>query len=357
MTQSDETMSGSRLGNPVRLLRLGAVRPTRTQALYHAVAGVMEPGNPDTLILCSPRSPYLSLGYHQLYDQVLDDEEVRARRLPVFRRQVGGGLTYLDANQVFYQCVFHHSRLAPGSAAVYRRLLAAPVAALRRLGLDANLRDSNEIEIAGRRVAGVGGARLGDACVVVGNLLLDFDFETMVAVWRVPDGRFRRHAGEALRERLTTLSEWRPQTTIAELEALLIQEFERALQRPLRDGAARPAELHAAERFARKMASPGFLRLHQDGRLPKPQTRLKIAAGVFVHDQQTQVGGSPVTATLTVHGGTIRAATLTGSSELRRFAGALEGTPLRSWPERLEQIAVAASPAAALARPIARATG
>ena len=50
------------------------------------------------------------------------------------------------------------------------------------------MRDTVELEVAGRRIAGVGGGRIGEAAVVVGNLLLDFDYQTMAQVWRAARG-------------------------------------------------------------------------------------------------------------------------------------------------------------------------
>jgi len=279
---------------PVRLLQLGVVESPLSQALYHGIAEGMTAGTPDTVIVCRPRTPYLSLGYHQRLGEFIDMDECRRRDLPVFRRRVGGGLTYLDSGQLFYQCIFHHTRLAAATGAIYERLLAAPVAALRRLGLDATLRADNEIEVDGRRVAGVGGARLGEACVVVGNILMSFDFEAMTAVWNAPGEPFRQLAGETLRERLITLEERLPEFDTDELEATLVQEFGRCLNRPLEAGEPTEAEWDLTHAFSRKMSSPEYLAMHADEQPAQPMARLKIAAGVFVHadegDAQLVVG-------------------------------------------------------------------
>ncbi|NIU14771.1 MAG: lipoate--protein ligase family protein, partial [candidate division Zixibacteria bacterium] len=97
--------------NAIRLLNLGPTASWRTQAVYHATAEMMTADSPDTIIICQPLTPYLCLGYHQVFDSVLDRHECERRNLPVVRRRVGGGTTYLDANQLFYQCIFHHSRV------------------------------------------------------------------------------------------------------------------------------------------------------------------------------------------------------------------------------------------------------
>lgn len=190
---------------PIRLLRLGCIPDWQTQAVYHAVAEAMTADSPDTIILCHPASPYLCLGYHQSFDAVLDRADCERRHLPVLRRQVGGGATYLDSNQIFYQCIFHRSHVSPIFSSIFAQMLQAPVAVLRRLGLNAELRAINEIEIDGKRIAGTGGGQIGEACVVVGNLLLDFDYETMARVLKIPWEFPRLLILAALRDNITTL--------------------------------------------------------------------------------------------------------------------------------------------------------
>lgn len=271
----------------VRLLNLGLCEPWRTQAVYHAIAETMTARTPDTLVICRPASPYLCLGYHQVLDRVLDRKECEARNIPVYRRRVGGGLTYLDRDQLFYQCIFHESRVPAHSKDVYARMLAAPVATLRRLGLDAALRFENEIEIGDRRVAGIGGARIGEAMVVVGNLLFDFDHDTLTHVWRTPTAAFRARAASALLERLVTLKELVVSVSVETVEAMLVDEFARALKRPLIEGVLTTAEEERTQHVRERMSSPEYLNLHRDteyGERVEPMTSLKISARAFIEE-------------------------------------------------------------------------
>ena len=108
---------------------------------------------------------------------------------------------------------------------IYALGLAAPVNTLKRLGLNAELRDTNEIEVDGKRIAGTGGGRIGEACVVVGNLLFDFDFEAMTAVWRTPSSSFRLLAEQALRQQLITLNQLAITASLEEITEMLIKIF------------------------------------------------------------------------------------------------------------------------------------
>lgn len=271
------------LQNTIRLIDLGCVPAWQTQAPYHAVAESMTADTPDTIIVCQPQEPYLCLGYHQVFDTVLDRAECERRKLPVMRRRVGGGATYLDHNQLFYQYIFHHSHLPAMFQAVYTTLLAAPVATLQQLGLNAELRAVNEIEVDGRRIAGIGGGRIGDACVVVGNLLFDFDFETMSHVWYAPWPSYRELATKALQERVITLRQTQSNADMEKVQSLLIEQFSDTFQQPLSLGKLTDQEWRNAERIAQRMTSTDYLNLHQEHAVLNKPRPLKIAADVYIH--------------------------------------------------------------------------
>jgi lipoate-protein ligase A len=322
----------------VRLLNLCPAPWLRTQSVYHALAETMTADSPDTLILTQPLQSYVCIGYHQELHSVLDRAACAQMGLPIVRRRVGGGATYLDANQLFYQCVFHHTRVPAVVGEVYARLLAAPIAALRALGLNAELRGENEIEVNGRRIAGIGGGRFGEAAVVVGNLLFDFDYEAMARAWRVPSESFRRLAAETLRERVTTLRAELPRPVLpAEVQPILVNEFSRALGRPVEPGALTPDERRAAEEIERRLVSEEWLNLHADG--GQPMTALKISRGVFVHAAEAKVGGCDLRASFRVRQGRIEQAVLEGAPE-HEWVGAaanLRGVKLREWTLVMER--------------------
>lgn len=303
----------------IRLLSLGSTHWLRTQSVYHALAETIRAGSPDTIILTQPAQAYLCLGYHQELAAVLDRAACEQMGLPITRRRVGGGATYLDANQLFYQCIFHHSRVPPVVDRAYAMLLAAPVAALRALGLNAELRGENEIEAGGKRIAGIGGGRIGEAAVVVGNLLFDFDYEAMTRAWRVPSESFRRLAAEALRERVTTLRAELPHPVPPdEVEARLVAEFARALGRPLERGELTEAEKQKTDELEKRLTSAKWLNLHANG--ARPMSALKISRGVFIRAAEAEVDGHRLRAAFRVRDEVIEQA-------------ALESEPEREWEE------------------------
>ncbi|MBI2822558.1 MAG: lipoate--protein ligase family protein [Acidobacteria bacterium] len=323
---------------PIRLVNLGLTDSWRTQAVYHALAEAMRAASPDTIIVCRPREPYLCLGYHQVFDAALDRRECRRQGWMVLRRRLGGGATYLDSNQYFYQCVFHHSRVPVPLPQIYDRMLAGPVATLRRLGLNARLREINEIEVDGRRIAGTGGGRIGEACVVVGNFLFDFDYGALPQVWRAPWDSFRELAAEALRDRLVTLRRLGVCLPASGVETILSQEFARALGRPLQRGALTPAEERHARRIALQISSDAALSLHAGTGPIAPMDTLKISAGVSIRAAETRIDGCAIRASFRVRDGAIEQARLDShpARSWRPVEERLQGLPWDLWKRELQ---------------------
>ncbi len=303
---------------------------------------MMTADSPDTIIICQPLTPYLCLGYHQVFDSVLDRHECERRNLPVVRRRVGGGTTYLDANQLFYQCIFHHSRVPVVAKDIYALMLAGPVATLRRLGLNAELRDINEIEVDGKRIAGIGGGRIGEASVVVGNFLFDFDYHTMTQVWRVPDESFRDLASKALRQRITTI--WRetgPVTTEMVLW-ILLEEFAKALGRPIERGTPKQPETRHSQKVAERITSAEYLDLHSDRysdeeNIP-PMKSLKISAGTYIQSDEITNNGQHIQGSFRVRDGIIEEARIHSENGYKwaKSEDRLKGVPFREWHRQIE---------------------
>lgn len=178
------------LPDALRVIDFGRVSAMRSQTLWHAIAAGVSAGAPPTLSFVRPAEPYVCIGFHRRLDEV-DRDECRRRGLPVFRRMVGGGPVYLDDGQLFFQITVPVASVPPVRAAALRQLLAPAVAAFRGAGIDAVLDDAGEIVVGDRKVCGHGAGQLGDAVVVVGNLIERFDHEAAAAVLQAPSAAAR----------------------------------------------------------------------------------------------------------------------------------------------------------------------
>ena len=336
MDQS-ESCERVNLMNPIRLLNLGVIPPLQTQSVYHALSEKMTRDSQDVIIICRPSAPYLCLGYHQVFEKTFDIQECERRGLPVLRRRLGGGATYLDGRQLFYQCIFHHTRAPAMLNDIYALGLAAPVNTLKRLGLNAELCDLNEIEVDGRRIAGTGGGRIGEACVLVGNLLFDFDFEAMTAVWRTPSSSFRLLAEKALRQQLITLNQLAITTSLEEITEMLINDFSTAFNRPIQMDTLTPEEIESMEETSKELVSDDFLSLHKERGIGDAMRSLKVSARAFIHADETCINGYDVRGSFWVSQDLIKTAKLESepAREWQATEKKLTGIPFNAWKEQI----------------------
>ena len=79
------------------LFDLGELPWKQSMLIFHTLARL----GIEALIIVSPRTPFISIGYFQDAQQEINFEYCRQKGLPIFRREVGGGTVYLDRNQIF----------------------------------------------------------------------------------------------------------------------------------------------------------------------------------------------------------------------------------------------------------------
>jgi lipoate-protein ligase A len=258
------------------LYNLGTVSWKNSQLLYHALPRLGREG----LILLQPASPYVCLGFHQDACQEIDIATLQAEEIPLFRREVGGGAVYLDSGQLFYQLVLRADRVPYSKDAFYRKYLEPVVETLRALGLDAQFKPVNDIVIRGRKLSGNGAAEIADHAVLVGNILIDFDYEMMARVLRVPDEKFRDKVYQTLEQNLTTLKrELADVPRLQDLSILLAGKFENLLG-PLTPREVDPLLRAEASRLWRRFGTDEWTFANDNRR--RTSRDLTIAAGIRV---------------------------------------------------------------------------
>ncbi|UCD04898.1 MAG: lipoate--protein ligase family protein [candidate division WOR-3 bacterium] len=205
--------------------------------IFHALARMGYEG----LIIVSPAQPLVSVGYFQDTAKEVDLGYCRNATIPVMRREVGGGATYLDGNQIFYQVVWDskNPNFPRNIKEIFSYLSEPPCETYRKFGINATFRAENDIVTdKGKKIAGEGGGDIGDSMVFVGGILMDFDYATMSRVLKVPDEKFRDKIYKSMEENLTTMKrELGVIPPREEIKKILIESFEKIL------GALEPVEL------------------------------------------------------------------------------------------------------------------
>ena len=267
----------------MKLFHLRHVDWVDSQLIYHAQARV----NVEGINILAPSSPYVCIGYHQNLEQEVDLDYCKENGIPVFRREVGGGAVFLDGNQIFYQIVLHKGNplTIGGKAEFFKRMLQPVVNTYNELGIPSKFRPVNDvITEAGRKISGTGAAEIGDSIILVGNLIADFDYETMTRVLRVPDEKYRDKVFKSMTENLTTIKrEIGHIPTWDEMADPLLRNYEKVL------GTLELSELPLEVRGEMDRSKPDYLsdewlfkkRTEADGRNVKIATDVNIIQNVY----------------------------------------------------------------------------
>ncbi len=279
-----------------RVIDGGMVSWLDSQVIYHAVASAMSGTNEPTLTLVNPSKPYICIGYHQELEKEVDVDYCRENGLPITRRQVGGGAVYLDENQLFWHIIVPRSQAPYRIEDVYTRYLAGPVNALRAMGISAVHRPVNDIQVEGRKIGGTGAATIGNAIVVVGSLIFDFDYETMVRVLKVPSEKFRDKVYHSMRAYLTTIRRELGSTapTWEQGKQILVEEIAKSLSQDAYLSKLSEREQTEMSKWRETLTSDEWL--YQAGGLR--HRGLKIAEGVHVHEAAHKAPGGLIRATV-----------------------------------------------------------
>ena len=275
-----------------RLIDLGKAEPYTAQTFYEAVAETVHKGtSPNTLLLVQPASSYACIGYHQDLEKEIDQGYVEDAGLPVIRRSQGGGATYLDENQVFYQVVFRDSLALPRRVdALFERLLAVTVAGYRCLGVPAEFKPLNDVVVEGRKISGNGAGLQETATILVGNFIMDLNYAQMARVLRVPDEKFRDKMVKSMEQWVTSLKrELGESPPPGRVKEVYIEEFQKLLEVKLARG--EPSE--EERRVFREETLPRHRSrewLYMDTPRGKPGRSVKIAHDVKVVEADHKAG-------------------------------------------------------------------
>ncbi|HLF91025.1 MAG TPA: lipoate--protein ligase [Anaerolineales bacterium] len=191
----------------VRLIDFHEVSPLRSQTVYHAAGYALTEDSPDTIILVSSNQPYVCIGYHQDLEKEVDLDYCQEHHFPVLRREVGGGAVYLDNGQMFTQWIFQRGHLPKNLEERFKLYVQPLVETYRELGIEAYHRPINDIHVAGKKIGGTGAAQMGQAEIVVGSLMFDFDKASMARVLKIPSEKMRDKIFESLEQYMTTMRE------------------------------------------------------------------------------------------------------------------------------------------------------
>jgi lipoate---protein ligase len=295
----------------VEFFNLGKIPWDSSQLIYHALARMGR----EALTLVSPATPYVCVGFHQNVAQEVDLDFCQENRIPLFRREVGGGAVYLDGDQLFFQLVLHkdNPQVPKRKERFYQKFLQPIIDVYRQIGIPAQYKPVNDVIAGSRKISGSGAGEIGDAIVFVGNLIVDFNYPMMARVLKVPDEKFRDKVHKTLYDNLSTIrrelgpgkaAEW----TESRLNGLMGKAFE-ALLGPMEPGRLDPALVQQMDDLRARMLTREWV--YQKGRRMAGRN-VKIRSGINVIHRMHKAPGGLMRADMEIKDGRFGRVSLSG---------------------------------------------
>lgn len=192
--------------------------------------GASSPKTPPTLRLYTYRSWCALVGRFQDVEAEVDLEACRAMEIEVNRRPTGGGAIVMGSGQLGLALV---GRLGEDGFPAHPKLLfeelsQGVVQGLRALGLRAAFRPRNDIEVGGRKVAGVG-CTIGEEGTFLfhTSVLVAVDLELLARLLVVGEEKWKERAVASFAERLTSVEGERPGTGLEEVREAVRRGYEK----------------------------------------------------------------------------------------------------------------------------------
>jgi lipoate-protein ligase A len=260
----------------MNIYKLGKLPNMLSTTLFHAMAELGYEG----LILCEPEDTYISLGYFDKTEELIDLRKCKELGIGVIRRQTGGGAVLLAPGQVFYQLLLSKSKVPFKVEDAYRKLSQPVIRAYRRLGVEVEYKPINDLVVkeSQRKISGQGSADIGKLFVFVGNILIRFDPDLMAELFALKDKNQRELVRKSLWDNISWLErELRREVKSEEVVEVLVEEFSKDFE--FEGYGSVPQEaFELAERLREEMTSEETI-LEDTGRRHKA---IKIREGVYV---------------------------------------------------------------------------
>jgi len=152
--------------------------------------------------------PSVIVGRYQDIEAAIDIEECRRCEIEYNRRHTGGGTVLMGPDQLAlgFAIPLSHSSASRSIRRMFDLLAGVISDALRKMGVDSAFRPKNDLEVGGKKIAGLSASlEERDAFFFHTSLLVDFDMELMVRVLNTPREKLADKAISCFSQRMTTI--------------------------------------------------------------------------------------------------------------------------------------------------------
>ena len=177
--------------------------------------------------------PSIIIGRNQNALEEVNQKYVEENNIHIVRRVSGGGAVYHDFGNLNFSFITNHDVKSLNN---FKKFTAPVIKVLNSLGLNAELKGRNDIQVDEKKISGTAQFSTGKRMVSHGTLLLDTDLDEVVNALNVKMSKIQSKGHKSVRSRVANISEFLKQP-------LNIEEFRQLLLKGLYD------ESEAFERY------------------------------------------------------------------------------------------------------------
>jgi lipoate---protein ligase len=159
----------------------------------------------ETYLLFYINEPSIIIGKNQNTIEEINTEYVESNGIKVVRRLSGGGAVYHDLGNLNFSFItkddgesFHN----------FRKFTKPVVAALKKLGVNAELSGRNDLEVEGRKISGNAQFSTKGRMFSHGTLMLNSEIDNVVSALKVKKDKIESKGIKSVRSRVANISEF-----------------------------------------------------------------------------------------------------------------------------------------------------
>ncbi|MEH7500851.1 lipoate--protein ligase [Neobacillus drentensis] len=177
----------------------------------------------ETYLLFYINEPSIIIGKNQNTIEEINTEYVEHNGIKVVRRLSGGGAVYHDLGNLNFSFItkddgesFHN----------FRKFTEPVVAALKKLGVNAELSGRNDLEVEGRKISGNAQFSTKGRMFSHGTLMLNSEIDNVVSALKVKKDKIESKGIKSVRSRVANISEFLTEKLeINEFRSLLLKNI------------------------------------------------------------------------------------------------------------------------------------
>ena len=149
--------------------------------------------------------PSIIIGRNQNTLEEINLKYIEENNIHIVRRVSGGGAVYHDFGNLNFSFITNHDVKSLNN---FKKFTAPVIKVLNNLGLDAELKGRNDIQVAEKKISGTAQFSTGKRMVSHGTLLLNTDLGEVVNALNVKMSKIQSKGHKSIRSRVANISEF-----------------------------------------------------------------------------------------------------------------------------------------------------